>query len=219
MWTSVVDEFRRSPITTITAVCSVVVSALSLGFANQISALPSTPSIPSGTPAANIDFNLPNCLVAISFFIATTFLVAFSSKMLARKHAIAAFFLSILLVSLENFATILVMYLAPPRMPSIEFFTSANDLVFYASSSIFIAFFGKSLVTSTLTPTKKDVPDESMDLFGSLFFAVILLCLWGSCTFAGQTRLSQTFLPETAQPRIIKNSQSNAISKPTTPQP
>ncbi len=201
-------ELKRTPITSISAAAAVVIAALTLVLAwfqyraAPLSASPATSSAIS--PPAEI--LLGNVLLVIAYFLAITVAASLLLRIVARGHDITALFVSIPLIALTNFTVILLIYLAPPRAPSRQLFSSAHDLVFYASAAIVIAFCGAAILkdlASSIT-TKKDESEakrsNSGDGFGILLVVLVLLGLWSWLVFAGQTRLTRTLLPEIAHP-------------------
>src|ERR1043165_2590670 len=111
--TSIYDEVRRSPLTTISGVAGVVVAALSLLVAwlqfRSASANAERPLGPGNPLPA--DLAVGNVFLLISYFLAVTIAVAVILRVIARNHDITALFASIPLVALTNFTVILFMYL------------------------------------------------------------------------------------------------------------
>ena len=156
------------------------------------------------------DLAVGNVFLLISYFLAVTIAVAVILRVIARNHDITALFASIPLVALTNFTVILFMYLAPPRPMTRQLFTSAHDLVFYASAAIIVAICGKAVLADLASTviSKKSEPEKrsSNDGMGLLFMALILLALWSWLVFAGQTRLTRTLLPEITHPVEVRSS-------------
>jgi|GEM_PF-1420247 len=205
---SIVDELRRSPVTTISGLAGVAIAALSFGLAliqyrsGPLFALPA-----GATSAQPSDLFLGNVFLVVAYFLAVTVAASLFLRAIARKHDITAFFASIPLIALTNFSAILVMYLAPPRRLSAEFFASAHDLVFYASTAILIAFCGKAILVDLASipgrSTAEAEANSSSDLggcVGTIVLALIILAVWSWLVFAGQTRLTRTLLPQVTHP-------------------
>ncbi|SFU81295.1 hypothetical protein SAMN05216350_105309 [Polaromonas sp. YR568] len=209
IWKNALDEFKRSPIAAASGAVGVLVGALSLLLAwiQFQTAQLGTSSSSGAVSSSVVDIKPANLLLVIAFFLATTIACASVVRLLGRKHELAALFVSVPLAALTNFATMLVIYLAPPRVLSQELFTSANDLALYASAAIFMSFCGQAVLVDIAAPSRpleKDgesgVEKKNSDGIGVLFLGIILLIIWTSLVFAGQIRLSRTFLPEIAHP-------------------
>jgi len=149
-----------------------------------------------------------NALLVIAFFLSITISSALVIRIISRKHEFAAFFISVVLASVTNFLTILVIYLTPPRSLNSELFNSANELVLYASIFIYLVFCGKAVLKDFLSLSEKtdeedntrSKSDESSYVWGSLIIVIILFFAWKSCILKGQELLSETFLPKVAHP-------------------
>lgn len=197
---NMLDELKRSPIATITGISGAVLAAMALltawsqyqGNAPQVIVL-SNESSPTKS-----GIYLGNLLLIISYFVALTISTAFFVRALARKHDIAAFVFSIPIAALTNFSTILIMFLAPPKELFQDSFSSAHDLLLYASAAVYVAFCGFPVLRDMATPSKKEVESskEAPDALAALFFCFIILAIWCGLVFSGQERLTKTFLPE-----------------------
>ncbi|MDD4506979.1 MAG: hypothetical protein PHE60_11470 [Sulfurospirillaceae bacterium] len=213
MLENMIEEFKRSPIAVISGVIAIIIGALSLAFAAAQFSTNSIISVPSHNLSMNSQdsVNVGNLLLIISFFLSSAFAGATMIRVIARKHDFSAFFLSIPLTALINFLTILVIYLAPPRKISFELFSSANDLVFYSSIVVFLTICGKAVLKNivisqyekkiiTKNEQKEKITninkEESMNtILGILFITAIILTIWSSVVFKGQSLLIHTFLP------------------------
>ena len=211
------EEVKRSPIAAMSGVAGVVIAALSLGLAwFQFGRAPH--SAAPATAVTNLpptDVNLGNVFLVIAYFLSVTIVAALLLRAIGRKHDITAIFASIPLVALTNFSAILVIYLAPPRPLSPQLFTSAHDLVFYASAAIVIAFCGKAVLVDIVSTDGKMTSESETkssrtggDL-GFLLIVLILLAMWSWLVFAGQTRLTRTLLPEVTHPADVKQSKGD----------
>lgn len=213
-----IEEIRRSPVAAISGAVGALIAAASLLLAwiqHQSVVSVNTSSAPV-TPGA-MDFNLANILVVIAFFVGITVFTAICLRTVARKHDLGAFLASIPLVALTNFSTVVVVYLAPPRSLSQSVFASAHDLIFYASAAIVITFCGPAVLRDLLklsSSTEKKTDQSEVkggdDAGGLIFFIVFVLVVWGWLVFAGQTRLTRTFLPDIAHPIEIKPAKAGA---------
>lgn len=217
---SIAEELQRAPVAAMSGAASAVLAAIGLLLAlvQSKSGSPSTTS-PAASAASSPapDFVLGNVFLVVAYFLAVTVAVAILLRIVARKHEVAAFFASMPLVALTNFSAILVIYLAPPRPLSTHLFASAHDLVFYASAAIVIAFCGRAVIADIARSTsEKTVSAESKssdgapDGAGVLLISLIVLALWSWLVFAGQTRLTQTLLPEVTHPVEVKAPKSGA---------
>lgn len=197
---NMVNEFKRSPIATMTGVFCATIAALALLIAwNQYQeATYSKITTNNGWSLTQGEIHLANLFLIIGYFVALTISTAFFIRALARKHDIAAFTASIPVAALTNFSTVLIMYLAPPRPLSIESFSTAHDLFLYASAAVYVAFCGLPVLRDIATPGKKEVEStkEAPDGLAALVICFIILTLWCSLVFSGQERLTKTFLPD-----------------------
>lgn len=201
---SISDEIRRSPIATITGGAGVLVAALSLLLAwiqYRSNFSPATP-LSNGINSTQGEIYLGNLLLIVGYFLAITISTAFLIRALAKKHDISALVASVPLAALTNFSTLLLIYLAPPRELSPQLFSSAHDLLFYASAAAYVAFCGMPVVRDLAAPsTPPSISDaenkkESSDALVAFFIGFILLIIWCSLVSSGQKRLTQTLLPE-----------------------
>ena len=206
---SIAEEVKRTPLAAISGVLSAFVALLSLALAwVQFRTGSSTLSASASVEAQQAgELFLGNLLLVVAYFLAATTAVALLLRIFGRKHKTASFFASIPLVSLTNFSTVLVLYLAPPRKLSVQLFASAHDLIFYASAAIVIAFCGSAVLRNIAIfdhekrePSKAEGEEEGGTVGGFLFLAAILLIGWSWLVFAGQVRLAKTLLPEIAHP-------------------
>lgn len=199
---NMLDELKRSPIATVTGITCAVLAVLALLIAwNQYqgNTYPAITLNNEGSPTQG-GIYLGNLLLIIGYFIALALSTAFFVRALARKHDIAAFAVSIPIAALTNFSTILIMYLAPPKEISQESFSSAHDLLLYASAAVYVAFCGLPVLRDIAAPSKKEAENakEAPDALAALFFCFIILAIWCSLVFSGQERLTKTLLPEVA---------------------
>lgn len=199
---NMLDELKRSPIATITGISCAVLAALALLTAwsqYQGNSYPVTTLNNEGSPTQG-EIHLGNLFLIIGYFVALTLSTAFLVRALARKHDIAAFVTSIPIAALTNFSTLLIMYLAPPKALSQESFSSAHDLLLYASAAVYVAFCGLPVLRDIATPSKKEAESakEAPDGLAALFLCFIILAIWCSLVFSGQERLTKTLLPEVA---------------------
>mgnify|MGYP001077959121 CR=1 FL=1 len=210
---SATSEIRRSPISTFSGAFGVLIAALGLFLAwsqnRTVSPLTPTNSIQASQLQTAIE--LSNVLIIISYFLSSTIVGAIAIRSLSRKHDITSFFASIPLVALINFSTILVIYLAPPRAMSAQLFTSAHDIVLYSSVAIYIAMCGAAVLRDLYSTGRKKYSDtegkndeKEPDGLAFIVLGFILLAIWSSVVFAGQKRLTQTFLPEITHPIEVK---------------
>ncbi|KPM47244.1 hypothetical protein [Jiulongibacter sediminis] len=200
------EEFNRSPIATISSGVGVLIAGTSLfiawfSFHSESSA--TYPSVNNFISEGGM--NVRNLLLIVAYFLAITFLTARIIRFVARKHSLAAFFTSVIAISLTNFSTVLMIYLAPPRAFSQSTFTSAHDLIFYGSGIIVLIFCGKAVLIDLL---RNDDKDKEPNIMGGLFMALILLFTWGGFVWSGQTKLTNTLLPEITHPIPINQSSS-----------
>ncbi|MCL1526840.1 hypothetical protein ACD582_09990 [Xanthomonas nasturtii] len=206
---NIVDEIRRAPLATILATTGVIVALLSLGLAwlQYRAAAPQAISTGGASFINHLsEIGLANILLVVAYFLAVTISISLVLRMLGRKHDITAFFVSIPLVALSNFSTILVLYLAPPRPITRQLFVSAHDLIFYSAIAIVISFCGHAVLrnfaenaskpTASNTEQNRNAPDG----IGLIVVVLLFLSVWGWLVFAGQNRLTRTLLPEVTYP-------------------
>lgn len=197
-------EFKRSPITVTSGAVGVLVAAMSLILA-AVKHEPIPEAI--GQAAAEVttsalDVNVGNILVVVSYFLSSAIVSALIIRRVARKHDVVALFASVPLAALVNFSVILLLYLAPPRMATQQLFLSAHDLVLYASAAIYVSVCGVAVLRDLASPALSKNKEKESNGEGSgdgvvlLVLPVILLLIWCWLVFAGQTRITQTFLPE-----------------------
>ncbi len=203
----IIEEIDRSPLATISTAIGVLIAALSFGLAlTQPQTIAATSQNYQTASASTIPFDIRNTLIVISYFISMTVAGAAGIKILSKKHDVTAFFLSIPLAAVTNFTTIIVLLACPPREVTQELFSSAHDLIIYACASIYITLCGHAVLKdfyATGKKSKNENNNESKseqsndgDGLSSLVSALIFLVIWGWLIFSGQTRLTQTLLPE-----------------------
>lgn len=197
---NMLNEYERSPITTITGLVCAALAALGLLLAWSQYQGAASPAIITNNESTSIQgqIHLGNLILIICYFVALTISTAFFVRALSRKHDIAAFATSIPIAALTNFSTLLIMYLAPPKELSQESFSSAHDLLLYASATVYVAFCGLPILRDIATPSKKESDSAAPDGLAALFFCFIILAFWCSLVFSGQERLTKTLLPEVA---------------------
>ncbi|CAG2082416.1 hypothetical protein XCY_000124 [Xanthomonas euroxanthea] len=206
---NIVDEIRRAPLATILATTGVIVALLSLGLAW----LQYRATVPQATSTGSASFinhlsevGLGNILLVVAYFLAVTISISLFLRMLGRKHDITAFFVSIPLIALSNFSTILVLYLAPPRPITRQLFVSAHDLIFYSAIAIVISFCGgavlRNFAENASKPTTSNTEQDSTasDGIGLMVVVLLILSVWSWLVFSGQSRLTRTLLPEVTYP-------------------
>jgi hypothetical protein len=195
------DEFRRAPISTTLTAIGIVIATVSLLMAwLQQPATPSPAISAPGTQAFHT--NLQNAFIPIAFFITATILSSFFIKKLAHTHDIAALFASVPIAALTNFLTVLLIYSSPTQEPSPSLFSSAHDLVLYASAAIYTSFFGMAVMRDIATPVQQANSEKTLksdesspDGLAAMVIAILLLAVWSSLVFSGQKKLTATFLP------------------------
>jgi hypothetical protein len=196
-----VDEFKRSPITLLLTGVSVIVAVAGV-FLAWLQYSGASPILPSGTVSTlqTNRLNLSNLGLAISFFLAVTFIFASLTRMLAKVHGFAALLLSVPSAVLSSFSTLVVLYFAPVRMMTPEAHASLLDIVFYGTAIGFIAINGRPVLIGVLdTPRKKDesgneISKDSLDGVALIFASIIFVSIWGSAVSSGLTRMVKTFL-------------------------
>jgi uncharacterized membrane protein len=201
------DEIKRAPIATITILIGAIGGCLTFFFAgiqpNSRSQILS-PGLNGAVDSVGA-VEISNILMVMSFFLFASFLGAGIVRIVARKHETASILLSVLIASVTNFATLFLVYLAPPRARSEQLFYAAHDNIFYASMIVYLTVCGAAVfkdIYRTIRPDPKVKPTNSdaqnSDGIGFLFITAILIALWGWAVFAGQKRLTDTFLPDIA---------------------
>lgn len=194
---SVKNELKQTPIASTASALAAIVSLLSLLYALAQTSVSITTT--SSNPSLQAGVNPNNIFLIIAFFLSATFFCGFILKRLATKHDISALILSVPILSLINFTTVLVVYLTPPRQLSEKLFENAHDLVFYSSACIFLVFFAKPVLADLAKPGNND-NDNDIGGGAVLIIGIIILMIWGGFISGGQKMLSRTFLPEIAQP-------------------
>lgn len=226
---SIAGELKRSPMAALSGVASFIVALLTLGVGWLQNRSAGTPG-PTSAARPDVltgDLFTGNVFLVVAYFLAITTAASLLLRAIARKHDIAALFVSVPLIALSNFSVILMMYLAPPRPISAQLFASAHDLVFYASAAVVIAFCGRAVLADLVSTTiAKNAESEnrstskSNDAVGFLLIALLLLAVWGWLVFAGQTRLTRTLLPEVTHPSDVKpTGKVSSPALPSEPQP
>ncbi|MBA1183784.1 hypothetical protein [Stutzerimonas nitrititolerans] len=199
---SMLNELKRSPIATITGVSCAALAALGLliAWSQSQDSAPLAITLNNNDSSTQIEIHLGNLLLIIGYFVSLTISTAFFVRALARKHDIAALAASIPIAALTNFSTILLIYLAPPKALNQDSFSSAHDLLLYASAVVYVAFCGLPVLRDIATPSQKEAESskEAPDALAALFFCFIILAIWCSLVFSGQERLTKTLLPEVA---------------------
>ena len=188
MLVNISKEFNKSPIMVTSGVTCTFVALLSLLIAwLQFQGISIKPSIiPNSKKLLEVNIDVGNALLVIAFFISFTTSAAIFIRSISRKHEFAAFFISVILASITNFLTILIIYLTPPRPLNQELFRSASELIIYASIFIYLVFCAQAVLKEFLSPPDKqeeDKPksenDENSHLWGSLIIVIILFCQFG----------------------------------------
>lgn len=197
-------EFQRSPITIVIGAIGVLVAALSLILAAvqyQATSIASTQA-PNDLTTHPLEINLGNIFVIVSYFLSSTIVSALAIRIIAKKHDLVALFASVPLAALTNFSVILVVYLVPPRALTQQLFTSAHDLILYASAAVYISVCGaavlRDMASAKISPKdgEENKDNENGEGLALLIFPLILLALWCWLVFAGQSRTTQILLPE-----------------------
>lgn len=201
----VAEEFRRNPLSVSSTVVGVIIAAcgLLIAWLQFIDRVPASEFEPSSISTPPHELSLANILLVVSFFLAASFSTASIIRMIARTHAFPALVLSILGAILVIFASLLVLYLAPPKKMTPEAITAANDAVFYGTVVIFIAFNGLPVISNLAAPISasenkqegKDEKEVKEYIGGMIGMIIILLLIWSVCVGKGQEMLVRTFLP------------------------
>lgn len=217
LWLAAGKEIKRSPIATL----AIIIGSVGAPFSFFIAGFSSYAQVQNplaagvGDSAAFDAINIKNVFLVMSFFLFVSFFGAGISRLLARKYDIPAAFLSIVIAATSNFLTIVLIYLAPPRARSDHLFQVAHNSVFYASLIIYLTVCGAAVLRDVLrsgSPAKasdgKPSGGEESNIPASIVLLVVLIAAWGWLVFAGQKRLSDTFLPSIAhyqeRPQISK---------------
>lgn len=200
------DEIKRAPIATMSILVGAIGGCLTFFFAgiqphSQLQIL--SPGLNGVDSLGTVEIS--NILMVMSFFLFASFLGAGIVRLVARKHETASILLSVLIASVTNFATLFLVYLAPPRARSEQLFNAAHDNIFYASMIVYLAVCGAAVFRDIYRsirpgPEEKSTNNDRQDTDGIAFFftTAILIALWGWAVFAGQKRLTDTFLPDIA---------------------
>jgi hypothetical protein len=197
------EEFKRSPVTVIATVIGVIVAVFGLLLAwLQFNGQPSIPVADSpGAVLQTNRLNLSNLALAIAFFLAATFASASMIRMLARVHDFAALFISVPSAVLSAFISLVVLYLAPPKVMNEAAFTVAVDTVFYGTVLIYFAINGLPVIKDLAVSTKstKSVAEAptgkgSTDGGAILLLIVFLMIIWGNFVSSGLSKLVKMFL-------------------------
>jgi len=201
------DEIKRAPIATMSILVGAIGGCLTFFFAgiqphSQSQIL--SPGLNGAVDSVGT-VEISNILMVMSFFLFASFLGAGIVRLVARKHETASILLSVLIASVTNFATVFLVYLAPPRARSEQLFYAAHDNIFYASLIVYLTVCGAAVFRDIYSAIRPGPEEKSMsgdpqkaDGIGFLFITAILIALWGCAVFAGQKRLTDTFLPDIA---------------------
>lgn len=198
---SIRSEFSRSPITVSSTVISVVIAAVGLLLAwrqNTIQLSATSSSTPETLASSGV--HLGNLSLAVSFFIAVSFLLATAIKLLEKSAPFPAMILSVPAAILSSFLTLLIIKLAPPKNFTPQALAEAKDIVFYGTVFVFLAINGRK--------TLKDLAEAESERDGELsennqnssqggsfiVFAFLLLIIWGGLVSAGLTKLFQLLI-------------------------
>ncbi|WP_146012991.1 MULTISPECIES: hypothetical protein [unclassified Pseudomonas] len=203
----VADEIKRAPIATLSILVGAIGGCLAFFFAGiqPNSQSPILSPALSGAVDSVGAVEIRNILMVMSFFLFSSFLGAGVVRFVAKKHEVASILLSVLIAAVTNFSTLFLVYLAPPRARSYQLFYAAHDNVFYASMVVYLTVCGAAVFKDIYHSIQPDLKDKSSgddakeaNGIGFLFVAAILIALWGWAVFAGQKRLTDTFLPDIA---------------------
>ncbi|WP_444898100.1 hypothetical protein [Microbulbifer sp. SSSA005] len=219
MIASISNEIKRAPVATISSAAGVIFAGITLFLA--ILQFKSGISIQSGdisTSSGDKDsVNVGNLFLAVSFFASSSFTVAVIVRLIARRHDLAALFLSVPMAALVNFVTVVMLYLAPPKELTKDLFTSAHDLVLYSSVFVFLIVCGRAvLVDLARSVTENEKSDTTKDkasdfnVLSILFLCALMVGIWSTLVFKGQLLLSKTFLPEITTPHLPNKEAKNA---------
>lgn len=202
---SVANEMKKSPVATFTSVVGLVIAACSLylSYSGYEFNLPEY-GLGSVSDGGNIGIiSVANILLVIAFYIPSSIFVATLTRLLAKKHALLAVFLSVLLAVLLNFFAILIIYLSPPRHLSRELFSSAHEVLFYSTVIVFIAVCGAAVLRVITVTSTGDVDDERnaiSNVYGTIIIVMLVLSVWASIVYKGQVLMTTTFLPDITHP-------------------
>jgi len=205
------EELENSPVATVCAVVSTVVAVLSLALAWwQFDANgPAGSFQPQGYKNNDQEIYLFNLFLIIAYFLSITTASALLIRKFAKNHDLSAVFVSVPIVAMTNFSTILVIYLVPPRALSAELFAYAHDLVRYSSIAIFVSVCGRALLKDLFATVVGDGDKEgelkSTDSSTAILVVpLLLLLLWSVLVHGGQLKLSKTFLPEITHAALVE---------------
>lgn len=187
-------------------VAGVIVAALALFVAWLQYASQATISAATSPVVAvqTNNLNLFNLSVVIAFFFAATFASSSLIRLLAHSHAFAAFALSIPTAVLSSFSSLVVLYLAPPKLMNAAIFATAIDAVFWGTLITYVALHGQSILQHLFErePSKKSVSNEATSNNDSgngaaiLISIGLLLLFWSGLVSAGVSKLATMFLSQ-----------------------
>jgi hypothetical protein len=200
VFTSVAEEFKRSPVTVLATVAGVALTAGSLLLAWLQYAHPSTAPTAPVQPGQGPGINIANLLLVLSYFLAATFTVASLLRFLARYHGFAAFILSIPAAVLSSFSSLVVLSFAPPRPLTAEAFATAKDSALYGTVAIFVAIGGLAVIRDFLSPVRPPVSTPAVasgskeSKGGEIGVVLILLLVWSTLVSNGLSKLVISFI-------------------------
>jgi hypothetical protein len=188
------DEIKRSPITVVATVVGVVVSSLALLVAwFQFAGTPTNAATPSNASPAPLQVS--NLLVVLAFFTATSLSFASAVRLLSRAHWFAALCISVPAAVLSAFGTMLVLHLVPPKILGPDAIATAQDVLFWGTSIVFVAVNGFPVLQDLARPSQNSKgANEAMDGLGGLLLALFLLLAWAGLVSAGISKLIRLFL-------------------------
>lgn len=194
-------EFIKSPIATICAIINLLIVISNILLAVNNSQKIEAQFYSKASENTEIYFSIANLCSLISYFFAMIFIAFFVIRLISNKNFLAAFFASLIITSLVNFSTIVMVMTIPPLSIHKIIFNSVHDLVFYASVTSIVLFFGQSifesLVVDAVTFNNNKLDDDLVRLIlFKIMIAIFILCIWGKGVFIGQIKLTQSFLPE-----------------------
>ena len=189
------EELKRSPITVVATVAGVAIGSLALLVAWLQYAGSPVPAA-TATPTQPGQLGISNLLLVLAFFLATVLSLASAIRLLARVHSFAAMALSVPAAVLASFGTMVTMHLVPPRTLGVEALSTAQDIVFWGTSIVFVALNGSPVLQDLARPTPRTAsqPNEGADGWGVLALALFLLIAWGALVSAGLSKLVRVFL-------------------------
>lgn len=135
-------EFIKSPIATICAIINLLIVVSNILLAVNNSQKIEAQVYSKASENTEIYFSITNLCSLISYFFAMIFIVFFVIRLISNKNFLAAFFASLIIISLVNFSTIVMVMKIPPLSIHKIIFNSVHDLVFYASVASIVLFLG-----------------------------------------------------------------------------